>query len=182
MESLVYGQTVGAKKRAELIDWILIFSLCTVCVCFFGMSWAPSPTETSSLFTLHSSLFTLFAPPLPQNCMFHRRGEEIACNLFAACRLPLGRPPLCAICVCFFGSSEDVDPYKWLFNSALCILHSALYPLCTLHSAFFILHSIRSSLPFPLDIFLFFWYYNGRKSFWENFKKSVTFGTKGRDI
>ena len=31
-------------------------------VCFFGMSWAPSPTETFSLFTFHSSLFTFLSP------------------------------------------------------------------------------------------------------------------------
>ena len=30
--------------------------------------------------------------PLQQNFKSPRRGEEIACNLVAACRLPLGRP------------------------------------------------------------------------------------------
>ena len=47
-----------------------------------------------------------------RNFHMHRRSEEIACNLFAACRLPFGRPPFVCGMRSFFRDAEDVIPYK----------------------------------------------------------------------
>ena len=43
------------------------------------------------------------------------RGEEIVCNLVAASRLPLGRPPLFAITVCDGPSGTPVPTANFLF-------------------------------------------------------------------
>ena len=121
------------------------------------------------------------------NFIIFRRGEEIACNLLAACRLPLGRPPLCAICARFFGSSrfslrlvsQKLPMATWRSNNPKGCFSFALAPLryvdpykglinsalCTLHSAFCILHSTLYTLhSTPIRSALFKIFHKANKS------------------